>query len=118
METQELKQALDSFSGTEAYHKLSIAPIKCTDGIAWMAQNAKAFWLVDAIGSYQGDNRIKDLRMQFWHLKVEGKKGILWCEEDMNMPHLIEQKFSYTDFPEGDWIFYVVEDVLLLPAEY
>ena len=119
METEELKTVLSNFPGTESYHKLSLAPLKCTDGIAWMAEKCGAFWLVDAIGSYQVESPVKGLPFQLWTLEVDTKKnGILRCREDSNTKVLVEQMFTYTDFPLGTWKFYVCDGVLMVPGEY
>jgi hypothetical protein len=114
----ELRSIMAQCTGTEAYHKLSISPIKCTDGVKVLADAAGAYWLVDAIGSYQGTPKIKDLGIQFWFLEVKDSKAVLYCIEDSGKPHLIEQKIEYTDFPEGEWKFYVQGDVMMLPQEY
>jgi len=118
MNKQELEQELSGFIGTEAYHKLTLTNLKATDGIAHMAKRAGAFWLIDAIGSYQGDKRIADLEIQFWHLVVKDKKATLYVQEDIGTPKLITQKIGYTDFPDGDWTFYVADNVIMLPSEY
>jgi len=118
MNTKELQDELENFNGTEGYHKLTLTRLKATDGVAHMAKIVGAFWLIDAIGSYQGDKRIADLTIQFWHLEVKDKKAKLYCVEDRDQPILIEQKIGYTDFPDGDWQFYVQQDVIMLPSEY
>lgn len=118
MNTQQLENELVNFTGTERYHKLTLTQLDATDGVAHMAKVAGAFWLIDAIGSYQKDKRIAHLRIQFWHLIVKDKKATLYVEEDRGMPKLIEQKIGYTDFPDGDWQFYVTHNVIMLPSEY
>ena len=118
MNTQELKAELEGFTGTERYHKLTLTNLNATDGVAHMAKSAGAFWLIDAIGSYQGDKRIGHLAIQFWTLEVKDKKAKLYCVEDSGMPKLIEQNIGYTDFPDGEWMFYVTDNVIMLPSEY
>lgn len=114
---QELKAGLANCYGSEQYHKLTLSPLKSTDGVATMAQLAGAFWLVDAIASYQGDKRIKHLQIQFWHLVVKDKRAELFVQEDSGMPKLITQKIGYTDFPEGEWELILTDNVLMLPSE-
>lgn len=118
MKGVELQAELIGFCGTEAYHKLTLSSLRSTDGIAHMAKVAGAFWLVDAIASYQRDKRIAGLEIQFWHLEVKGSKAELYVQEDKDTPKLITQKIGHTDFPEGHWQFYLTDNVLMLPSEY
>lgn len=118
----ELRNELDEFCGTEGYHKLTLSSLKATDGVAHLAKRAGAFWLVDAIASYQHKPEIKALSIQFWTLSVT-KKGNsnsaeLYCVEDKDMPKIVTQKIGYTDFPVGEWQFYVADGIMLLPSEY
>lgn len=113
----ELKSEMMQCTGTEGYHKLTLGCLKATDGVAMVAQKAGAFWLVDAIASYQRDPKIKALSIQFWFLEVKDKKAELYCIEDTGKPKLITQQIGHTDFPEGKWEFYVEGDVILLPNE-
>ena len=114
----DLKSELAQCSGTMQYHKLTLGPLKATDGVAIMAQKAEAFWLVDAIASYQQEPKIKELRIQFWTLEVKEQIADLYCIEDKGQPKLVEQHIPHTDFPEGKWDFYVADGVIMLPSEY
>ena len=107
---------LRQFCGTEQYHKLTLTPLNCTDGVAHVATEGNAFWLVDAIASYQ--HLHKDKPFQLWELSVNDKKGVLTMKEDTNEPILVEQKFSYTDFPLESIKFYLIDGVLMLPSEH
>ena len=114
----ELKSEMAQCTGTMQYHKLTLMPLKGTDGMAMVAKEAGAFWLVDAIASYQQEPKIKELRIQFWTLEVKDKQADLYCVEDSGKPKLVEQHIEYTDFPEGKWKFYVTDGVIMLPSEY
>ena len=83
-----------------------------------VAEKAGAFWLVDAIASYQTKSKVRALDIQFWFLNVKDGKAELYCHEDSGMPKIVRQKFDYTDFPDGEWKFYVQNNVLMLPQEY
>jgi len=115
---EELKANIMQCTGTEAYHKITMLPMNATDGVAMVAQKAGAFWLFDAIASYQGEAKIKALSIQFWYLEVKDKKAELYCIEDSGKPKIVSQKIEYTNFPEGKWEFYVQGDVLMLSNEY
>jgi len=60
-----------------------------------------AYWLLDAIASYQRDRRINthpEARyLQFWKLTVDDGKGTLTCD-DGNGNVLITQKFHEINF--------------------
>lgn len=119
----ELEKELSGFIGTEGYHKCTMVPnYVCTDGVIHMAEKMGAFWLLDAIASYQ-----RKEEMQFWKLTVKGTKAELIMQEDSDKPILIKQNFSFTDFPEGEFDIWVglqpTEEgkdlyVMMLKSEY
>jgi hypothetical protein len=123
----ELRNYLDGFIGTQNYHRTSLhRQFVATDGALAMAEKAGAFWLHDLIMSYQNKLLKKGKMFQVWTMKVKDGKAVVECREDTGKPVLVRQRISYTDFPEGDWKFYVVKGeaqgkmvmVLMLPSEY
>lgn len=118
-ENVDMYEFMSGFTGTEAYHRITVVPLKVTDGIKAVADKAQAYWLFDAIASYQVEKKVRDVPFQLWMLRVAGdKRAILTMQEDMNKKNIVEQKIKYTDFPYGDWKFYLIDGVLLLPSEY
>lgn len=121
---------LDGFTGTERYYKHPIGPLLLTDGVQYLATEGKAFWLIDAVGSYQSsviESRmqpgrkipLKSLGIQFWKLAVEkDKTATLTCIEDSGYDPVVTQTFKYTDFPLKEVKLYVQEGIVLLPSEY
>jgi len=114
----ELKKELDNFTGTQAYHRCSIVSnYLCTDGTKHLAEKANAFWLIDAIASYQ-----RKEPFQVWTLVVKSGKGTLTMVEDTGQPELVKQILTYTDFPEGTiqiWVAPQDENmIMMLPSEY
>ena len=100
---EQLQADLEQFDGTEEYHRLTLnRRLVATDGVKYLCEAAEAFWLVDAIGSYQPrcarDPMLR--RMQFWKLTVDLEKhdGKLTCERDAG-DVVITQRIPYTDFP-------------------
>lgn len=101
-----LKEELSQFTGTENYF---MHPIPCrprlvyTDGVKYLAQQANAYWLLDAIASYQNDERITGNEMlreiQFWNLRRWNGGAILTCVEDSGRRPVITQDIEYSDFP-------------------
>ena len=120
METEVLTQEdLGQFTGTERYYSYLMG-LKLTDGIKYLADKGKCWWILDAVASYQ----IKHSKVPFqlWKLEVienKGKRGaILTMREDSDKPELVKQKIPYTDFPLESIEFYVIDKVVLLPSEY
>jgi len=129
LNANELKADLAGFSGTDAYHKLTIfSGFVGTDGVAYLAKNADCFWLIDAIAiANKTIPAVKALEdIQFWRLVVNGNKGVLVCSEDEGRP-VYEQEIEYTDFPLPEIKIWVAAGgdpdgktfrVMLLPSEY
>jgi len=94
---------LSQFTGTEHWYRHPLVKhFVYTDGIKFLAEQAQAYWLIDAIASYQPALR-KNSRLQefqLWELKLNGKGGCtLTCQEDSDKPNVVEQKIGSTDFP-------------------
>lgn len=118
--TANLQADLNQFTGTEGYYKYGHR-ILLTDGVKYLADEAEAYWLLDAIVSYQNDRRVKSNRMlreiQFWELKVKDGRGELTCVEDSGRPPVIRQEVAWTDFPLESVKLYLENGVLMLPSE-
>jgi len=118
-----LESDLSNFNCTENYFLQPSLGYLYTDGVRYLAEQCEAYWLLDAIWSYQKtklflkDEALKS--MQFWKLKVdlEKCKGVLICERDEG-DIVITQKLDYTDFPLKEIQIYVQNNTLLLPSEY
>ena len=118
MEEEKLtKEELSGFTGTQQYHRLTMLPLNCTDGVAYVAEKGKAFWLMDAIASYQTRALVEAYPFQVWKLTVEGTKGVL-VMEDQDGHAVKRQNIPYTDFPLKEITLYLTNNVLLLPSEY
>ena len=116
---------LNQFTGSDNYYRNKNYPFFYTDGIKYLAEGG-AYWLLDAIASWQEDPIIKndqDLnQIQFWKLKVDSSSaGILVCERDQDDP-VITQKIPYTEFPLPEITLFLcdmgTQGILILPSEY
>lgn len=127
---------LSQFTGTETWHP-HFTRLLYTDGIQYVAEQAEAYWLIDAIASYQHqlkqDEYLADF--QVWVLSVAGEgerkypfilpegnhKAVLTCWSDTPKegvkPPVIQQ-IEYTNFPLIELKLYVSSGVLMLPSEY
>jgi len=112
---------LSHFTGTNHYYRHWAMWLVYTDGVKYVANDANAYWLLDAISSYQTRTFLKDPMLQefqVWKLTVTAdQKGILVCERDTN-DVVVTQEIAYTDFPLSEIKLYLVESVLMLPSEY
>ena len=123
MNSNNLEQELRQFTGTEAYTRWSalFRNFVLTDGALYLAENAGAFWLMDAIASHLGSYKNEGFVVA--HLCMIGSTG-KWSLllEDGNDNTLAEQIIEYSDFPLDEITLYVIaqEDlrVILLPSEY
>ena len=101
-----------------------------TPGVKYLAEQAKAYWLIDAIASYFGSPEMdaairKDKRLstlQFWRLDVNDSKGVLFANADSGLEPFIRQDIPFTDFPLDHidiWAGFDGQDwTLYLPSEH
>lgn len=115
METSTLTEAdLNQFTGTEQYHQHWMRQLVYTDGVKYVADAGRAFWLIDVIASYR-----RKEPFQVWELKVKPDKScVVTMREDTGQPTKVRQEIQYTDFPLENIKFYLIDGVLLLPSEY
>jgi hypothetical protein len=116
---EELAAALDQFIGTTQYYRHWLGTLY-TDGVQFLAENAGAYWLLDAISSHQ-PRAMKDERLrefQLWRLDLhQDHSADLICLRDTD-DEAFRQHIEYTDFPQLDCRLYVRDNVILLPSEY
>lgn len=109
---------LNQFIGTEHYYKHWLG-FNYTDGVKYLAEKAKAYWLLDLIGSYQSGKKGRKEPFQIWTLEVnEDNSAVAYMKEDSNSPILVKQEIPLTDFPLKTIQLYLIDGVLLLPSEY
>ncbi len=116
-----LKEALSGYYGTENYFQ-HFTGLKYTDGIKALCDNAKCYWFLDIIASYQHTQKVKSCPFQIWRIHSsakweDGKIDFVDMREDTNEPPIIRQEL-YTNFPEGEYEVYVIDGVALLKGEY
>ncbi len=110
---------LTHFTGTERYYRLNR---KCllTDGTKYLADAAKAYWLMDAAASY-----LLELGTADWFvlvkLVVKGHAAVLTLEDGNGLIRA-RQEIPFTDFPARGQVLYASWDgrhwVLMMPSEY
>jgi hypothetical protein len=123
METDEKKKLdaadLAGFTGSEQFFRHWLRKCVYTEGVAYVAEHAGAFWLVDEIAISQTRPKVKAEEFQVWILKVdlEKRSAVLRCE-DGNDNLVFSKVIPYTDFPLPEIRFYFTDSTILLPSEY
>lgn len=112
------EEDLMQFTGTENYYRHWLGKLY-TDGVKFVAERANAYWLIDAIISYQAGS-IYDMPFQVWTLTVdrENKTAVLQMRQDSGRCVEVRQEIPYTDFPLAEIEMYFQNGVLFLPSEY
>lgn len=111
-----LEEDLQQFIGTTMYHRLTILPLNCTDGVAFFAQKAEAYWLIDEIALAYQFRDLKDKK--FIVIEVDAKNDKADVKySDGNENVLYKKHYDFTDL-EGSYKFYLTNNVLMLPNEY
>jgi hypothetical protein len=113
---------LAQFTGTTQWYQHWLKRFTYTDGVKFLADNAEAYWLLDAIASHQTKQLLSDPMLkefQIWKLTVnpDDKTAKLVCERDSD-DVVLTQDIPYTDFPLAEIKLYLAEGVLMLPSEY
>lgn len=118
----ELERALDMFSGTEHWYQHFVPKVLFTDGMKYLAEKAKAYWFIDLIASYQGEEKVAKESFQVWIIRVNKDKTAVVTCEDGNGNVVAKQDLSFTDFPLNEYKGYLEDDgehkVILLTGEH
>ena len=114
---------LACFTGAEIKFKHWLGKIEYTEGIKFLADKAQAYWLIDAIVSYQSKSLLQQYpeltEFQLWQLEVnEDKTAVLTCRADSGCEPIIVQHIELTTFPLQSIKFYLCHQVLMLTSEY
>ena len=116
MQTAPKQLNLEQFTGTEHYYKYLFG-IKLTDGVKYLAEVAKCFWLLDIIASWQLEAKVKGQEFQVWKLQRCAEAWLVVCE-DGNNNELCRQVVEYSDFEYESAEVWLINGVMLLPSEY
>lgn len=115
MNSEQLKETLQQFIGTEYYHRLGLYKTLATDGVFYFCETAEAFWLFDEIAQFVTYKTKEPFVTVI--AESDGRKGRITFE-DGNYNKIGSKELDYTDLPKGKWKFFVVDNVVMLPSEY
>lgn len=118
MNTIELQKILRQFTGTEQYYRITSHHL-LTDGTKYLAEEAKCFWLMDAIASHLP----KQFHDYFAVVSLTVKDSSAQLTLDDGNGNIFAQQFiEYTDFPLSELKLYCGFDgeywAIMLPSEY
>jgi hypothetical protein len=117
IEANEIKENLKQFTGTEYYYQ-NVFGIKYTDGIKYLAESCECYWLIDAVASWQFDEKVKLEEFQVFKLKVKSDKSAILNIEDGNYNIVAFQELEFTDFPLDEIELWFSNGVCYLPSEH
>lgn len=124
-DANELRNALSQFIGTDHYLYNPINPnILYTDGAKFFFENAGggAYWLLDILLTQPEIlNPLKTEHFLVVQLTVnDDMLAVLTVANDTGSDATVyyRRDLYYTDCPVGEWMFYMIDHVILLPSEY
>ena len=118
-----LKEAdLNNFTGTEHHYLHQLSGFKYTDGVQFVAEQGKAYWLLDKILiTMRHEKKFQKTEYQeftVWKLQVQPDKSALLIAEDGNDNKLFEEKINWTNFPLPKIDLWFEQGCLILPSEH
>jgi len=120
LETQTVKKTIDlsQFYGTESYHRTNLFTPKLvhTDGVQYFADQAGAYWFLDIVASECYPLTKKEPFLSIVLQVKNGHANIF--VEDGNCEVLETRTIEHTDCPDGDYKFFLTDNVLMLTSEY
>lgn len=119
----ELRNKLRNFTGTETWwcHGLNHNMLY-TDGVKFFAENASggAYWFLDIVATeiWPLQKREEFINIA---LTVKDSKAVIEADDGdkgSGRVVLFRREIDFTDCPEGEWRFWLTNNVMLLPSEY
>ncbi|PKL78132.1 MAG: hypothetical protein CVV27_03805 [Candidatus Melainabacteria bacterium HGW-Melainabacteria-1] len=115
---EQLQEALCGFTGSELFYVI-YPSVLITQGVKFLCDQARAYWLIDCLHSYQTTQQVAQETFQVLDLSVnhQRRSGLIVLT-DGNQQMLFRQKLGYTDFPLRAIKLYYVDQTVMLPWEY
>ncbi len=107
-----------SGNGSENFYQNKLSPIMYTDGIKDMAEDCKAYWLIDLVSSHQIIKAVKFELFQVWRLKRIKDVAFKIVATDGNEKVIASQQIPFSDFKYDIATLWLVNGCLMLPNEY
>ena len=109
---------LNQFTGTEQYHQSNMFVPKMvhTDGVEYFCSEASAYWFLDIVATEIFPLLRKEPFMSI-KMKVKDSLANIYAE-DGDCKLVWQRTLTYTDCPEGEYEFFLTDNVLMLTSEY
>ncbi|MBO7732197.1 MAG: hypothetical protein J6S67_06585 [Methanobrevibacter sp.] len=120
---EQLKSELANFYCSESYYKANIfSNIVITEGVRYFCDICSCYWLLDEAIIYALRELGKKYSFLIVEFKVTNKRGTTYIEvkEDSNTELLFRRRTKdlLHKIPIGEYKFYLIDNVMLLPSEY
>lgn len=118
-EEDALRRELGQFTGSTTYYRHFTNALVYTEGVRYLAEHGRLFWLVDVIASWQ-TRALKDRwlsEFQLWQLRITDGRGEVICLRDVD-DEAFRQEIGSVDSALDHVRLYVENGVLLLPSEH
>ncbi len=120
MITETLENGLAQFYGSERlFRHTFVKAFLYTEGIQFLAEKAGAYWLLDLVAFNQ--HKMRGEEFQHWVITVKNGKAVIKVDDGNGNP-LWKKNIAYTDFPLGEFSFYVCYNgqgvTAMLKSEY
>ena len=113
-----LSENLLQFYGTENYYKTFLfnPRLKHTDGVQYFAETAGCYWFLDIVAT---DIFALTKKEPFLSIVLQAKNGSANIFIENGDCEVLETRtIEHTDCPDGEYAFFLTDDVLMLTSEY
>ena len=113
----QLRADLSQFTGTEQWYRHGInRRMLFTDGVKYFAEQAGCYWFLDIIAT-EVFSLLREQPFLVITMDVDDGEADIFVD-DGNGNVVWKRHINFTDAPDGDWRFYLTDNVLMVPSEY
>jgi hypothetical protein len=119
MDQNALRAELCQFRGSTEFYRHFTHAIVYTEGVKYLAEHARIYWLIDLIASLQ-PRALKDRALcefQLWELRISNGKAVVVCLRDSE-DEAFRQRIRFADSALDYVRLYLQDGVLMLPSEH
>lgn len=117
LDPAQLRADLSQFTGTEQWYRHGInRRMLFTDGVRYFAEQAGAYWFLDIVATEIFPLLVHEPFLAITLKVDDGEADIVG--DDGNGRVVYKRHINFTDAPDGDWRFYLTDNVLMVPSEY
>jgi len=119
MDQNALRAELRQFTGSTEFYRHFTNAIVYTEGVKFLAERARVYWLIDLIASMQPralrDRALREF--QLWELCINEGRAVLVCLRDSE-DEAFRLPLRYADSALDYIRLYLQDGVLMLPSEH